>query len=325
MLHPGTAQMRIERRGDIAGRERIDVDVMAAELDGQRLGEVDHTALRGAVGRTIRPRAGPEDRRDVDDLAVSLAAELGKHAAHQEERTFEVEVELFVPNFLRRLFHRHGAEHTGIVHHDVHRPVGLDHASDQTLDLLDLGTIGLERLCLAAAGPDVGDDLVGLVLALGIVHRDLGAFPGVALGDRLADALRGTGHDRHLVLESHRSPHEFRPPPRYSSSILEGAMSALGSFTSLWLLRSTVRMSASHPKTTKSLRSSEMTRCARKRHKHRSRQHHYSITSSALASSVGGTLRPSIRAVSALMTRSNLLDCTTGRSAGLAPVRMRPA
>src|SRR5262245_24726086 len=51
----------------------------------------------------------------------------------------------------------------------------------------------------------------------------------------------------------------------------------------------------------------------------------HSITSSARASSVGGISRPSIRAVSALMTRSNLLDCTTGRSAGLAPLRMRPA
>ena len=34
--------------------------------------------------------------------------------------------------------------------------------------------------------------------------------------------------------------------------------------------------------------------------------------------------RPSILAVWALMTSSNLLDCTTGRSAGLAPLRMRP-
>jgi hypothetical protein len=50
----------------------------------------------------------------------------------------------------------------------------------------------------------------------------------------------------------------------------------------------------------------------------------YSITSSARASSVGGTSRPSIRAVWALMTSSNLLACTTGRSAGLAPLRMRP-
>ena len=52
--------------------------------------------------------------------------------------------------------------------------------------------------------------------------------------------------------------------------------------------------------------------------------HRYSITSSARASSVGGTSRPSVRAVSALITSSNLLDCTTGRSAAFAPLRIRP-
>src|SRR5262249_18028278 len=51
----------------------------------------------------------------------------------------------------------------------------------------------------------------------------------------------------------------------------------------------------------------------------------HSITSSAVAMSVGGTAMPSILAVWALMTSSNLLDCTTGRSAGFAPLRMRPA
>src|SRR4051794_4378401 len=50
----------------------------------------------------------------------------------------------------------------------------------------------------------------------------------------------------------------------------------------------------------------------------------HSITSSALASSVVGTVRPSILAVWALMTSSNLDACTTGRSAGLAPLRIRP-
>src|SRR5262249_55686278 len=39
----------------------------------------------------------------------------------------------------------------------------------------------------------------------------------------------------------------------------EAAKVSVGSFTSPWLLRSTVRMSASHPKATESLRSSEMT------------------------------------------------------------------
>src|SRR5262249_25971898 len=50
----------------------------------------------------------------------------------------------------------------------------------------------------------------------------------------------------------------------------------------------------------------------------------YSITSSAMASSDGGTVRPSILAVSTLMASSSFDDCTTGSSSGLAPLRMRP-
>jgi hypothetical protein len=45
----------------------------------------------------------------------------------------------------------------------------------------------------------------------------------------------------------------------------------------------------------------------------------YSITSSARASSVGWMSMPSALAVERLMTNSNLLDWTTGKSAGLAP------
>jgi len=48
----------------------------------------------------------------------------------------------------------------------------------------------------------------------------------------------------------------------------------------------------------------------------------YSITSSARASSVGGISSPSALAVCRLMTNSNLVDCNTGRSAGLAPLRI---
>src|SRR6516162_5234556 len=48
----------------------------------------------------------------------------------------------------------------------------------------------------------------------------------------------------------------------------------------------------------------------------------HSITSSARASSVGGIVRPSARAVTRLITKSNLVGCSTGRSAGLAPRRI---
>jgi hypothetical protein len=50
----------------------------------------------------------------------------------------------------------------------------------------------------------------------------------------------------------------------------------------------------------------------------------HSITSSARASRVAGTVRPSALAVCRLMTNSNLVDCKTGRSAGLAPLSILP-
>ena len=49
----------------------------------------------------------------------------------------------------------------------------------------------------------------------------------------------------------------------------------------------------------------------------------YSITSSARASNVGGTMMPSTFAVRRLMTSSNLIGACTGRSAGFSPLRMR--
>src|SRR5262249_7133359 len=49
----------------------------------------------------------------------------------------------------------------------------------------------------------------------------------------------------------------------------------------------------------------------------------HSITSSARASSVGGTSRPSAFAVLRLMTSSYLVGACTGRSPGFSPLRMR--
>jgi hypothetical protein len=56
---------------------------------------------------------------------------------------------------------------------------------------------------------------------------------------------------------------------------------------------------------------------------HRSKQHLYSITSSARASSEAGTVRPSALAVLRLITSSYLVGACTGKSAGFSPLRMR--
>src|SRR5262249_41952285 len=49
----------------------------------------------------------------------------------------------------------------------------------------------------------------------------------------------------------------------------------------------------------------------------------HSITSSARASTVAGTSRPSALAVLTFTISSNLVGCCTGRSAGFSPLRMR--
>jgi hypothetical protein len=51
----------------------------------------------------------------------------------------------------------------------------------------------------------------------------------------------------------------------------------------------------------------------------------YSMTSSVMASTPGGMLRPSALAVFMLMTSSNLVGSCTGSSAGFPPLRMRSA
>jgi hypothetical protein len=57
---------------------------------------------------------------------------------------------------------------------------------------------------------------------------------------------------------------------------------------------------------------------------HRSKMACYSITSSAIAITPEGMVRPSALAVFRLMARSNLVGCSTGKSAGFSPLRMRP-
>jgi len=54
---------------------------------------------------------------------------------------------------------------------------------------------------------------------------------------------------------------------------------------------------------------------------HRSKNARYSITSSARASSVGGTVSPSALAVLKLMISSTFTACWTGRSAGWAALK----
>ena len=57
---------------------------------------------------------------------------------------------------------------------------------------------------------------------------------------------------------------------------------------------------------------------------HRSKPLVHSITASATASSLSGTVRPSALVVFKLIINSYLVGACTGRSAGFSPLRIRP-
>jgi len=63
--------------------------------------------------------------------------------------------------------------------------------------------------------------------------------------------------------------------------------------------------------------------CTKPAVSNRSKPTHYSITSSARASSDGGTVRPSALAVVRLIAVTYLVGACTGRSAAFSPLRMR--
>jgi hypothetical protein len=83
-------------------------------------------------------------------------------------------------------------------------------------------------------------------------------------------------------------------------------------------LRATIGPRPLRPESDHSRHESEMARWALRRH-----QLTYSITSSAVASSDEGTVRPSALAALRLITSSNLVGCWIGRLAGFSPLRMR--
>ena len=77
------------------------------------------------------------------------------------------------------------------------------------------------------------------------------------------------------------------------------------------------------PKSGQTQRRSVCPLCASSDHSHRSKLRRYSITLSAVKSSLGGISRPKVVAVLRLMKSENLLPAWIGRSPGLAPLRMR--
>src|SRR5262249_2017914 len=110
----------------------------------------------------------------------------------------------------------------------------------------------------------------------------------------------------------------------YPAGLLEAVQETGQSGLPIWVVGARAHEYADPPHPLALLRARHARQHRRAAESRDERAPFHSITSSATVSSLSGTVRPRVLAVCWLMTSSSLVDCTTGRSVGLAPLRMRP-
>src|SRR6516165_7911245 len=107
------------------------------------------------------------------------------------------------------------------------------------------------------------------------------------------------------------------------AQLLQDLLERRDTYLTLWIVSRHVHEHANAPPALRLLRARrERPRCRRAAKKRDELAARHSITSSASCWRCKGTSMPSALAVCRLMTNSNLVDCTTGRSAGFEPWRI---
>ena len=119
----------------------------------------------------------------------------GIDAADQAPVGGEVDVDHFLPGLgLDMGERRHGAEHAGIADQHVDLAVALVEAGAELVDGVEVAQVHRhQQRGLAVDGADLVVQLFERADGAG-GEDEVGAFPGVAQGDRAADAAAGSGH-----------------------------------------------------------------------------------------------------------------------------------
>jgi hypothetical protein len=94
------------------------------------------------------------------------------------------------------------AFNTGIVHRNVETAESRDSFVDKVANVVFLGNVGPDELCLGAERPQLCDKVLALVV-VAAGHDDLGAFTGECHSSSTADTGKGASNENNL---SHVSP-----------------------------------------------------------------------------------------------------------------------
>ena len=125
----------------------VDPDPVAGVLDRRHLGQLDHRRLGGAVGRGVRPRREPGDRRGEHDRARPLRAHDRHRGPDAVDRTEHVDPEGPLPVLGGQVVDAAvGRQHAGVADQHVEAAEALDRPRDHGLDLGEVAHVGQQRL-----------------------------------------------------------------------------------------------------------------------------------------------------------------------------------
>ncbi len=193
----------MEGAHDDARRDAVDADVVADEFLGQGARQVVDEGL--GTGVDAGPRAAAVVRRDgagVDDVAVSLFAEVGHGSAARHDHRAGVEPHDGIEQVVGEIGGEGPVdEAAGVVDEDVEAAQPVDGFGDEPLDVGGLRNVGMEEFGGSAFGPDVGDDGFTGLLAGVVLDADDRTAMAERPGGGGADSGRGTAHQYLLPLE----------------------------------------------------------------------------------------------------------------------------
>ena len=190
----GIGQLVGHLRNDEAGSDRIGTHATRTQLEGDRLGQTDHTGFRGRVVGLAGIAVYAHDGGHVDDAAAALTHHDRRHGMDEVVGRLEIDVDHHIPLFLIHLEHQAVAGDAGIVHQHIDAAEILHDLVNHLMGLLEVGGIGSVGLAAHAQSKYFVLRILGIVVDGQIRKSDVGAVLCEAKGDRTADTARSSRH-----------------------------------------------------------------------------------------------------------------------------------
>src|SRR5215207_10072345 len=173
----------------------VDGDPEAGQFLGCRLGEAEQPGLGCRVVGLSYIAGLSDEGAHVDDLAPTLVRHVRQHSVDRVEGAVEVYLYDLVPVVDGELPERVVYVDPSVVDQDVYPVEPLQGLIYELLGLLCVRDVSLNRYCFPTAFRDLVDQLLGRLLAPGVVDDDFGSSTSQLLRYGFAQTPARAGHD----------------------------------------------------------------------------------------------------------------------------------